>query len=336
MIRTVGTVMLCALAVVAVAPTGSPVQLSYVYSDSMEPTIGVDDGYVLVPAGRVDLDDVVTFWSDHHDAYVTHRVVGSSERGFITQGDNNPTPDQAAGHPHVQRDDIVGEVATVGGKPVVIPHLGTVVGLARENVALLLAGCAFSLLWSVRSPPNRPVREVTRVNDWLRPVLVAGFVALAVTTALGAPTTAETFVTVAHPTGAPATAGIGESTPVEYLVAQPSIPGTRRVVHADGWMVESVQRNASALVVSGHVPGRETTGVTRTTFSVYRLSALLPASVARQLLAIHPLVGAAASALTIVGPLALLATALVDGSQPVRSSRTRLWHQLNTWLEAER
>ncbi|WP_020221366.1 signal peptidase I, partial [Halarchaeum acidiphilum] len=138
MIRTAALAVLLVLAGLVAAPAGSPVQVSYVYSESMSPTIGVGDGYVLVPAGHVSTGDIVTFWSGTRGAYTTHRIVDETADGFRTKGDHNAVADQAAGYPSVSRDAIVGRVLTWRGSPLVIPHLGSAVRFVHEHVALLV------------------------------------------------------------------------------------------------------------------------------------------------------------------------------------------------------
>ena len=119
------------LALVVGHALGQPVLLSFVETGSMQPTMDPGDGFIAVPgalAGSVSTGDVVTFDAQEIEGggLTTHRVVDETERGYITQGDDNPFTDQDGGEPVVQDADIVAVALSVGGSVVVIPHLGTV------------------------------------------------------------------------------------------------------------------------------------------------------------------------------------------------------------------
>lgn len=110
---------------------GQPILLSFVETGSMQPTLDPGDGFVAIPApvaGGIGVGDVVTFEAQEIQGggLTTHRVVDETERGYITQGDNNPFTDQDGGEPVVQEADVVAKALTVGGNVVVIPYLGTV------------------------------------------------------------------------------------------------------------------------------------------------------------------------------------------------------------------
>ena len=110
---------------------GQPILLSFVETGSMQPTLDPGDGFVAIPtaiAGDIGPGDVVTFEAQEIQGggLTTHRVVEETERGYITQGDNNPFTDQDGGEPVVQEAEIVAKALSVGGGVVVIPHLGTV------------------------------------------------------------------------------------------------------------------------------------------------------------------------------------------------------------------
>lgn len=122
-----GLLAVVTLAIVLVAPAGEPVQVSYVDSDSMAPTLEPGDAYILVPAGDVSTGDIVTFWAPNRGEFVTHRVVGETEDGYLTTGDANERTDQATGSEPVPREVVVGAVWTVAGEPVVVPAAGAVV-----------------------------------------------------------------------------------------------------------------------------------------------------------------------------------------------------------------
>jgi len=125
-------VLVCVLALVVGQVLGQPILLSYVTSESMEPTIETGDGFVAVPAavaGPVEAGDVVIFEAEQIQGggLTTHRIVGETDQGFITRGDNNLFTDQDSGEPPVKREQIVAVAWQPGSDPIVIPYLGTVV-----------------------------------------------------------------------------------------------------------------------------------------------------------------------------------------------------------------
>lgn len=116
---------------------GQPILLSFVETGSMEPTLEVGDGFVAIPAaiaGDVSVGDVVVFDAERirGGGYVTHRVVGETDRGFVTRGDANPFTDQDSNEPPVREGQIVAKALQIGGNVFAIPYLGTAT-LAFQN-----------------------------------------------------------------------------------------------------------------------------------------------------------------------------------------------------------
>jgi len=103
--------------------------ISYVRSNSMEPTMNVGDVFFVMPklfAGKINIGDIVVFKYPNSPNFLVHRVVGQGKYGHLTQGDNSPFTDQQGGHPFVKEEMIIGKVVTFLGKPLLIPKLGIV------------------------------------------------------------------------------------------------------------------------------------------------------------------------------------------------------------------
>jgi signal peptidase len=118
---------------------GQPIFLGFVVTGSMSPTLEPGDGFVAVPtslAGDVEQGDVVTFNARQLQGggLTTHRIVGETEQGYITQGDANPFTDQDSNEPPVQESQIKAVALQSGGNVVVIPNLGTVATAAQSGV----------------------------------------------------------------------------------------------------------------------------------------------------------------------------------------------------------
>lgn len=117
---------------------GAP-SLAYVYSESMEPTIHVNDAFLVWPESEFEVGDIIMYRPVSLKAtFVTHRIIQVTPEGYITLGDNSPSADQDAGEPFVTNERIVGKVLMLGEQPFIIPQLG----LLTESITGDLAGSA--------------------------------------------------------------------------------------------------------------------------------------------------------------------------------------------------
>lgn len=308
----------------------SPVQISYVYSDSMEPTLETDEGYVLVPAGEVETGDVVTFWSPQRDEHVTHRVVGRTDEGFLTRGDNNDVTDQAAGYSPVTRDEVTGEVLTVGGDPVVLPGFGRVAAFVAAHRLLALAAAAALLLLGLAGDGDQSVeRSVLRTADLAHPVLLVALVGSTLVVTAGGVHQSVTYVAVEDDASGPRSLAVGQAGNETVVADVGAVPLTNRVVVADGMSVTNVTTNESTVVLQAQVPPPSSAGPHRTDVSVYRLPAVLPAGLQRSLAAVTPALAGAVSVGVAFLPLLVAYLLFVDGPALLRSrgshSRRRGW-----------
>lgn len=327
MLKRAGFVLVGLLCILAIAPATAPVQFSYVYSDSMEPTIGEFDGYLLVPAGDATTGDIVTFWSPERNAYVTHRIAGESDRGFITKGDNNPSTDQAAGTAHVSQDQIVGQVFTVHDTPVLVPGFGHGVQFVDAH-RISLAGVlgAILLVGLLRGRTTaRPTRSVPCVRDVLWPVFAVALVSTIGFQFVGGQSEQLRYVAVTSDTGGANRISVGETATESVTIDRSPLPATVQVVSADGMTITNQTRNASAITASFQIPPPTQTGVVTTSVRVNRYAAVLPARIIRRLHGIHPLLAASATAVITLFPVVLGAALTIDGKRPLRPAK-------NSWV----
>ncbi|MFC6907236.1 signal peptidase I [Halalkalicoccus tibetensis] len=129
---------------------GQPIGLGFVETGSMEPTIDAGDGFVAVPgllSGEVEEGDVIVFEATNVQGgeVTTHRIVGETDHGYITQGDANPFSDQSQGEPPVTDGQILATALQIGTTVVVIPHLGTMV-LFMSNILTSMSAVLSQLL----------------------------------------------------------------------------------------------------------------------------------------------------------------------------------------------
>ena len=119
---------------------GQPVLLGFVTTGSMQPTLDPGDGFIAIPtavAGPVEEGDVITYRAEEIQGggLTTHRVVGETERGYVTRGDNNPFTDQDSNEPPVAEAQIVAIAWQIRGEVVTIPGVGTVVTGTRSGLS---------------------------------------------------------------------------------------------------------------------------------------------------------------------------------------------------------
>jgi len=116
---------------------GLPSPFAVVASRSMMPTLGEGDIVIWSPV-RVDdvsIGDIIVFRSATSEEYIVHRVVditvtSEGKRGFITQGDANPYPDQTGPsstiQPVVTERSLIGRVVSLGDIPLKVPGIGSI------------------------------------------------------------------------------------------------------------------------------------------------------------------------------------------------------------------
>ena len=326
-----GILVVILIATVVALPATSPIHLSYVYSESMEPTIDKGDGYIVVPAGVPQPGDIVVFRSAKYDEYVTHRLVGRSEAGYITQGDNNPTSDQATGHPHVQQSDILGTVLTIHGRPVIIPNLRNVVNVVRDHVTALvsiLAVFGLGAFLRTQGEAQKPSRSLIRADDIMHPLFVAGLLIVTCLVLFGAGSTSLTYVAIDGSSPAPYVMTVGEPHTDHLVVPTSSTRLSYQAVQTNGMTVTNSTLNGSKTELDVAIPAQFETGPHRATVSIYEYPAVLPRGVVIGLHEVHPVLAATVTSGFSLTVLYGVYVFLFDGQAPLRPSRKRWLRQL--------
>lgn len=328
---SVAVVCLAGLLALVVATPVGPVQLSYVESGSMAPAIQSGDGYVIHRTTDVEPGDVVTFRSPGSDEYVTHRIVGETDGGYVTKGDANPSTDQSGGHPPVTESAIVGRVVTVGGGPLVVPHARAVAtAVDRYRVGLAALAALLVLLTLAADDEDRidRARSMLTVGDLVRTML-----AVAVLTSGGvllATATTETLTYVAVETSyTPRTVAVGEPATRNVSFTVSDVPGVDYLVHVDGaTLVERTEQNGTTNLTLS-VPPQERIGPHDVRVRFVRYPTVVPDAVASWLAERHTAAVAALSVLVAYLPLYLGYRLIVDPRAPVRLPRSRT---VRRWL----
>jgi signal peptidase len=322
------------LALVAVAAFGyAPVSVHYATSDSMEPTIGEGDVF-LVAEGSVEVGDAALYYSAEREGLVAHRVVDETDAGYVTRGDANPSTDQAGGAPPVAPGEVVGPVVTAGGSPVTLSGFGPVAGFVATNRGLV-AGALAVLLVGLLAAEERSERDsrgdLTTAAAFFRPFLAMGVALMVTTIVVGA---AAAPVAVVH-TSDPAVAadqrlavetGTAETVPVP--VETDRLPMTYHVVEASGDLtVTDYELTDSGVDASVAVEALPSDGTTTGQIRVYTYPQVVPKPLVVALHALHPVAGAFGAAATMLLPTLALYWLAFDPRELIRSgsreARTR-------------
>ncbi|GAB7013190.1 signal peptidase I [Halolamina salina] len=354
---TVGAELAVALVVASLLlgqVLGTPVLLGYVETGSMEPTLEPGDGFVAVPdavAGDVEEGDVIVFRAEELQGggLTTHRVVGETERGYITQGDANPFTDQDGDEPPVKEGQIVAEALQIGGSVVVIPNLGTVVtglqssfGAVQQRLAVLTGsrallgtqGLAYALLGLsallylydlVAGGGEARDRSRDRDRDQgISPALVvvvlAGVLVASATAAMVVPAGTQQFgvVSAEFASENPTVIRQGESATVPYTVPNGGLlpivtylePGSEGVtVSPDRVRVAGRERATVEMTLSAP----DETGYYRRFVTERRYLAVLPGPVIDTLYGVHPWLPIVVIDAGLAGFVALLGLVVLGG-----------------------
>ncbi|SDZ79891.1 signal peptidase, endoplasmic reticulum-type [Haloplanus vescus] len=338
---------------------GYPVLLGFVETGSMAPTLNPGDGFVAVPTALdddIEEGDVIVFRAQqlHGGGLTTHRVVGETERGYITRGDANPFTDQDGDEPPVKDPQIVAKAWQPGGSVVVIPNLGTAVMgiqtaasdvqtrlaallgtrslLGSQGLMYILLGLSvllyvFDILASDGSGRGRS-RSRNRDEGISPRLLVGGFAAVLVVTATAAmvvPAGTQEYgiVSAEFDSERPTTIPQGESSSLDYTATNAGLipvyvylePGSDDVEVAPGTVYVGGRATANATMTL-HAPPE--TGYYRRYLVEYRYLALLPEPVIDGLYRVHPWLPIVVIDALLGGALYLLGMSLI-GSERVRT-----------------
>lgn len=353
------------VSLIAGAVLGQPILLSFVETGSMEPTLEPGDGFFAIPApvaGEIQEGDVIVFDAQHLDGggLTTHRVVGETDEGYITRGDNNPFLDQDGQEPPVTDGQIVAKALQINGEVVVIPGLGLVTGamqgalesvqltlaqtfgtrafLGTQGLALMFMGLGLVVLvFGLLFDDERRSRTVARsrgrkgIYDPRKLVLaMALFIALVSGGTMVAMSNTHEYgmVSASFDSENPTTVPVGEESNVTY----PAFNGGQLPVYA---FYEPASRNVDVEPHAMRMDRGEQKNATVTLqappetgyypqyVSEHRYLAVLPFGLIATLYAVHPLLPTLATSLAIGGAFLLVGLAIV-GVSPIRTrSRSR-------------
>ncbi|WP_257629078.1 signal peptidase I [Haloplanus salinarum] len=352
------------VALVAGQALGYPVLLGFVETGSMEPTLNPGDGFVAIPTaidGDVEEGDVIVFRAEQIQGggLTTHRIVGETERGYVTRGDANPFTDQDGNEPPVKDAQIVAKAWQVGGSVVVIPHLGTAVMglqsavtdtqrtlasvtgsrslLGTQGLTYLLLGLSVLLylfdLFVTDGTDRDRSRSRSRDRGLSSRVIVAGLAALIVLTATASmvvPAGTQEFGVVSADFDSKNPTIIRQGTAESLTYRVPNAGVVPVVVYLTP-ASEGVETTPERLRVPGRSSANATltlsappeTGYYRRYVSEYRYLAVLPPSVIDACYRVHPWLPIFVVDAVIGVPFYLFGMSLVGSGRLRSRSRSR-------------
>ncbi|MDF2541560.1 MAG: signal peptidase [Herbinix sp.] len=173
---------------------GAPV-LTYVYSNSMEPLIKVNDAFIVWHVSNYQVGDIIMYRPVVLEApYITHRIIAVGEEGFITKGDNSSYEDQESGEPEVITNRVIGKVITFYGQPIIIPGLGKLSSGIQEGFRgytrylswfFLILGVAATLKENRRSVRRPKTKNRLRLRHIYKSVVIISILLVMLSIYLG-------------------------------------------------------------------------------------------------------------------------------------------------------
>ncbi|MFB6185744.1 MAG: hypothetical protein ABEI86_02610, partial [Halobacteriaceae archaeon] len=271
-------------------------------------------------------------------------VVKETPAGFFTKGDNNPVTDQATGLQPVDRSQIVGEVLTIGGTPIIIPHLGMFLGVFKSIQDIVIAGLLLVFTYSfltTNESNQRPTRHVIKSKDIYRAAFI-GVAIIGISFILLSASTAGFAYTVPQ--------GGDETTIRTYYIQISKSPITNSIIVVGRGSLKSIDQLSHAeleqiksqdtkqVLPTGLRNQREADLVNLRTTNVYKVwvevpqtqdhdlvsirvythPALLPTTILRRLHHIHAFIAAVASVGSVLVPLYIIYRIFVDKARPLR------------------
>jgi signal peptidase len=321
--KRIALLVAVATVLLLVAPPPSPIHLSYVTSDSMAPTLETGDAYLVVDGGTPSTGDILVFDAETRAGYTTHRVVEVTPEGYLTQGDANPTTDQAAGEPPVTEDQTLGTVLTVGDRPLAVPLVGLFATAVGGTETILVAAGLLVMGVVGRPSGGLPDRAAVRVRSVFVPIAVMAVLVAVLSLTLAPTTHALTYTATDFDSPAPDAVPVGERSTDELRVAVHGSALTHTVFEADGATVTGVDREGGGALLTVDLPAREAPGSFDVGVTAVPYPRTLPVATIETLHAVHPVAARFATIGAAFLPLGLLYWLFVDGKALLRTPRNR-------------
>jgi len=308
----------------------SPFSAVAIQGDSMDPTIPNQALLLTYETNDVAENDIVTFYSEQTNGYVTHRIIETTENGnYITLGDNNNVPDQEIGIAPLQPQNVDSKALVVNGQPLFIPYLGGLIILLQQNlIAVAAIGLsAISGLYFIRNRvQNQRLYSNIVAKDVFQPIIIVTLLLVVIVFIFNA-----TVLTIPF-----AYTDSGTASQQQYVVPTSSSEQieeirinstsqwyTHKIYVFNGFNAIEINENKTKQQtrITAQLPPREDVGAYETSVSIYTIPAVMPQSIAQQLAQTSPIIPIAISTLITLTPFYLIYRFYVGPKTPIRSPR---------------
>ncbi|MBM4236458.1 MAG: signal peptidase I [Firmicutes bacterium] len=296
MIRSILTGLAAILLGVMIFTPSGP---AHVISGSMEPEIRTGSTIFIVPAGKIDVGEIIVFHpvGTKHEMIV-HRVVEETPEGYITRGDAVSQTDQELGEPPVTDERVAGKVLTIQGSVIQISY--------SKFINLALGLClALGFYWT--STATKIVRKKRlRFKHVQQYVLVFCTMIVLFSMILGSGAESVTFLASENPGTRPDHIKVGETGNVDFQVKNRSpLPV---LVYVEGPLNRGsgIIRPFSESVTDVGIPARHDPGWYEVIIKKYTYPVVLPPVLINTLYSISPFLAMAAVLAAVVCLLNLI------------------------------
>lgn len=291
---------------------------------SMSPTIEQGDVFFVGPTTDISEGDVIRFNSPRLDEPVVHRVVDTTEEGYITQGDNNEEIDQEIGFRPVTESQVSGQVIAYNGELLTVSGFGAAAGYIANHTTVISFGIIAILIITLFIDSNPSDRELsqTTVSEYILPIFVIGFIGIVTVGIIG---TASVSVSYLHQQNAPTDSvgfvetGTSDSETVELQTNKPIYSDIFVVSDdADVATVEDWEETEGGVEVDLDVKSQEVSGAYSANVYAYNYPSLLPEDVVASIYGMNSTLGISVSVLAMMTPAVLIYLLFIDPNEIVK------------------
>lgn len=348
------------IGLVAGAYTKGAPSLVYVYSESMEPIIKVNDAFIVWPAISYSIGDIVMYRPAVLEAsLITHRIIGIGNSGWITKGDNSPAADQDSGEPELKTERIIGRVLTLNGQPLILPGLGKLSAsiqaswgaYARYLAAGFLALALINpFIGKATAKRRRKPQSRLRLKHLYKGVFIVAVLLFVISIYLGARVSQVKYLVSEYPTNPKEQVGVNQPGAITLQVRNnglvPVWPVARGIAPLSVSRAPNILWPQGAGEVQLEVLPQRKIGFYQGYVQIYNYPTLMPRQWIMVLHQVSPTLAIAAITAVFAGMMGLALRLIssipgLEGWMPVKALRDKLaqrrWHRLRTrWITGRR
>lgn len=313
-----------------------PISLISITGSSMHPTVTDGSLQPIFESQSAEVGDIIVYYSEHTDSIITHRIIESTQDGFITQGDNNAVSDQSVGHEPVSNEDIIGKSINIGDQPIYIPYIGTVFLLFITNPLwfLFLFGGGILIISSlVDRAKKRSDVGVLTASDIFQPIFITVIITITVIILVSSTTFGISFIF----TDSDSVSNqqniftVSDENPTESIsIEREPTFGTTVYYSPDFTILEILNENDNITNLFIELEPQDQTGARSTQLYVYTFPPVLPTNVLISLTILSPVLSAFVSSIIFISPFYIIYRIFITPHKPIQTPRNRVLNHIYT------